>query len=127
MKKVTMVIACLLVMLLGFSNQMMAQQKVNPYLGEWVLSSETPVGTTEMNLVVSMKDGVLAGELVAQDTTIPVESIVLTDDEELSFDFNGQGFQVNITLELKDKDNVTGTMMGSFPVTGKRKVATPSD
>jgi hypothetical protein len=74
-----------------------------------------------MFVTLQKQDTTLAGNI--QDSTGTVNSKI--DKVELNGDkitlyFNAQGYDVNLEMDKKDDDNVTGSMMGMFDAEGER-------
>jgi hypothetical protein len=92
------------------------------FTGKWsVLIKGTPNGDARMFVTLQKQDTVLAGNI--QDSTGAVNSKI--DKVELNGDkitlyFNAQGYDVNLEMDKKDDDNVTGSMMGMFDAEGER-------
>jgi len=122
MKKTAIILTGIL--LLGVLNAD-AQSKAGAdyFAGKWsVLFKGTPNGDARMLFLLEQKNDSIAG--VAQDTT-GAEISKLTDvtlkDNEITFSFTAQGYNVNLLLTRKDEDHVTGSLMNMFDAEGERR------
>ena len=125
MKKFAFMFVCLLAML-SFSNNAQAQDKKNPFIGTWTLTASTPMGDTEMDMVIEEKEGKITGYLTAVamgDEKIECEDINTEKADEISFTFYTAmaGMNIDMYLTLDGEDKAKGAMMGQFPIEGKRK------
>ncbi|MBO7418304.1 MAG: hypothetical protein J6U14_05160 [Bacteroidaceae bacterium] len=125
MKKFAFMFVCLLAML-SFSNNAQAQDKKNPFIGTWTLTASTPMGDTEMDMVIEEKEGKITGYLTAEamgDEKIECEDINTEKADEISFTFYTAmaGMNIDMYLTLDGEDKAKGAMMGQFPIEGKRK------
>ncbi len=79
------------------------------YLGKWVLQMEFNGNPVEMTLVISGKNGKLAGEISSEMQPEPtaINDFSMLDDGGLSMtwpaDFNGQALTMNIKAKLTDE------------------------
>ena len=122
MKKTAIILTGII--LLGVLNAG-AQSKAGAdyFAGKWsVLFKGTPNGDARMVFLLEQKNDSIAG--VAQDTT-GAEISKLTDvalkDNEITFSFTAQGYNVNLLLARKDEDHVTGSLMNMFDAEGERR------
>jgi hypothetical protein len=125
MKKFAFMMVCLMAMLF-VSNNTYAQDKKNPFIGEWLATSSTPVGETEMTIVFEEKDGKITGYMTSEamgDEKIECENIDTEKADEISFSFYAAmaGMNIDMYLTLDGDDACKGAMMGQFPVEAKRK------
>ncbi|MDX9811865.1 MAG: hypothetical protein RBU28_05730 [Bacteroidales bacterium] len=111
-------------LLILFIQGLNAQKKNDYFAGNWNLTVfETPYG--DLNMVASLvrKDGILTGVVKmgqdGQDQTINIESIDEPEGFVIMY-FVAQGYEVSIMLAGKDENNVVGSMLGMFNVTGVR-------
>jgi hypothetical protein len=110
--------------LLMFSLQSNAQDTKNFFVGKWkVLTVGTPNGDATSIVTLEQKDGKLTGNMSSQGSN---ESIKFTNVEEkensVTVYFTASGYDVYMTLEKKDDNHVTGSMMDMFDVSGERVV-----
>ena len=125
MKKFAFMMVCLMAMLF-VSNNTYAQDKKNPFIGEWLATSSTPIGETEMTIVFEEKDGKITGYMTSEamgDEKIECEDIDTEKDDEIAFTFYAAmaGMSIDMYLTLDGDDAAKGAMMGQFPVEAKRK------
>ena len=125
MKKVSLVVAGLFFLLLSIGVH--AQTTGADYFaGKWsVLVKGTPNGDAKMLFVLEKKDSTLTG--VVQDSTgkemSKIDKVDLSGDKATVY-FNTQGYDVNLEMNKKDDDHVTGSMMGMFDAEGDRVKST---
>ena len=121
MKKVSVLFAGLFFLLLSINVH--AQTTGAAYFaGKWsVLVKGTPNGDAKMIFVLDKKDSTLAG--VVQDSTgnqiSKIDKVELNGDKATLY-FNARGYDVNLEMNKKDDDHVTGSMMGMFDADGER-------
>lgn len=94
----------------------------NYFQGKWsVLVKGTPNGDAKMIFVLDKKDSTLAG--VVKDSTgkeiSKIEKIDLSGDKATVY-FTASGYDVNLEMDKKDDDHVTGSLMGMFDAEGER-------
>jgi len=74
-----------------------------------------------MLFLLDKKDTTVAGAV--QDSTgkeiSKIEKVDLAGDKA-TFYFNAQGYHVNLEMDKKDEDHVTGSVMGMFDAEGER-------
>jgi hypothetical protein len=122
MKKVGFLSVAFFLLLL--STKMFAQSKsgVDYFKGKWsVLIKDTPGGDTRMMVLLENRNDSLAG--VIQDSTgkelSKISKIQLTDTSATIF-FTAQGYDVDLVMNKKDNDHITGSMMSMFDAEGER-------
>jgi hypothetical protein len=90
--------------------------------GKWnVVVKGTPNGDAKMTFVIERKDGKLTGAV--QDTTGKEMTKITSIDEKdktITAAFTIQSYDVTLTLEPVDADNVKGSLMGMFDAVGIR-------
>ncbi len=121
MKKSTLVLVSMF--LLFFAVGAKAQTSGADYFaGKWnVLLKGTPNGDVKMVFVLEKKDTTITG--IVQDST--GKQISTLDKVELAgttvtLYFNAQGYDVNMVMNKKDDDHVTGSLMAMFDIEGER-------
>ncbi len=95
---------------------------VDYFAGRWgVLLKGIPQGDTKLVFVLDRKDSTLAG--VVQDTTgtevAKLDKVELAEGS-ITVYFTAQGYDVNLVLNKKDEDHVTGSLMSMFDAEGER-------
>lgn len=92
------------------------------FMGKWKATIKgIPQGDTDVALTVEKKDGKLAGSMFnsKDNTTVPFDTIEIKDGL-LAVTFTAQGYSINMSLGKKDDDNIAGSVMNQFDVTGAR-------
>ena len=125
MKKI--VFFCMLCMLMAASTfTAQAQEESKAYfVGKWLVKiQDLPVDIEEMMVDVVRVDGKLKVNLSADGQQIEVQQ-VNEKETSITFYFNGNGFDVDMTLVKKSQNEVTGDMLSQFDLTGKRVTKSP--
>ena len=125
MKKI--VFFCMLCMLMAASTfTSHAQEESKDYfVGKWLVKiQDLPVDVEEMMVDVARVDGKLKVNLSADGQQIEVQQ-VNEKETSITFYFNGNGFDVDMTLVKKSQNEVTGDMLSQFDLTGKRVTKSP--
>ena len=125
MKKI--VFFCMMCMLMAantFTSH--AQEKSKDYfVGKWLVKiQDLPVDIEEMTVDIARVDGKLKVNLSADGQQIEVQQ-VNEKETSITFYFNGNGFDVDMTLVKKSQNEVTGDMLSQFDLTGKRVTKSP--
>ena len=125
MKKVSLLFAGLFFLLLSI-NVHAQTSGADYFTGKWsVLVKGTPNGDAKMFVVLDKKDTTLTGSV--QDSTgkemSKIDKVDLNGDKATVY-FNTQGYDVNLEMNKKDNDHVTGSMMGMFDADGERVKST---
>ena len=111
-----------------FSSASMAQNS-DYFAGDWeVQIKDTPMGTISVVLTLERVDGKLAGKFVDKASGVETKMNQVTEQAAgLTLSFTAEGYgDLYLTLQRADDENVTGSLMDSFAVEGKR-VAQKSD
>ena len=125
MKKI--VFFCMMCMLMAASTfTAHAQEESQDYfVGKWLVKiQDLPVDIEEMMVDVARVDGKLKVNLSADGQQIEVQQ-VNEKETSITFYFNGNGFDVDMTLVKKSQNEVTGDMLSQFDLTGKRVTKSP--
>ena len=125
MKKI--VFFCMMCMLMAASTfTVHAQEESKDYfVGKWLVKiQDLPVDIEEMMVDVVRVDGKLKVNLSADGQQIEVQQ-VNEKETSITFYFNGNGFDVDMTLVKKSQNEVTGDMLSQFDLTGKRVTKSP--
>jgi hypothetical protein len=122
MKKVGFLSAAFFLLLL--STKMFAQSKsgADYFKGTWsVLVKGTPNGDARMIILLENRNDSITG--VVQDTTgteiSKISKVELTDTSATVY-FTAQGYDVNLVMNKKDGDHITGRLMDMFDAEGER-------
>jgi len=122
MKKLTQLFLGSFILLTSFNAHAQSKTGADYFEGKWsVLIKNLPDGDTKMLFVLEKKDTTMAGEV--QDSTGKL--IAKIDKAELTATsvtvyFTAQSYDVNVVLNKKDDDHVTGSLMGMFDAEGER-------
>lgn len=116
MKKASIV---LFVLFFGIAINGIAQNAAKDFFaGKWEITiMGTPNGDSKLIANLVRKEGKLTGELKdALDATKP--AVVITNIEEsvdkIDIEFSTSGYDVSLSLEKIDDDNLKGQLMGMF-------------
>jgi hypothetical protein len=92
------------------------------FVGKWnVLLKGLPQGDTKMILNLEKKDTALSGNVLdTTGTEISKLSKVESTDTSVTVYFTAQGYDVNLVLNKKDNDHVTGSLMNMFDAEADR-------
>ena len=118
---------CMMCMLMAASTfTAHAQEESKDYfVGKWLVKiQDLPVDIEEMMVDVARVDGKLKVNLSADGQQIEVQQ-VNEKETSITFYFNGNGFDVDMTLVKKSQNEVTGDMLSQFDLTGKRVTKSP--
>jgi hypothetical protein len=90
--------------------------------GKWnILLKGLPDGDTKMYLILQKKDTTWSG--VVQDSTgteiSKVDKFEMGEATATVY-FSARGYDVNLVMNKKDDDHITGTLMGMFDAVGDR-------
>ena len=128
MKKLSLFFAGLFFLILSFNANAQTQPAKDYFAGKWNVQVEgTPQGDGKMVVALERKEGKLEGAITSKDAPEP-NKITKVEEKEKSIIlyFTANGYNVNLTLEKKDDDHVTGNMMDMFDATGERIKEAPS-
>lgn len=122
MKKVSLLFTGLFFLLLSTNVHAQSKTGADYFEGKWnVLVKGTPNGDAKMFLVLDKKDSTLTGSVL--DSTgkemSKIDKVDLNEDKATVY-FNTSGYDVNLEMDKKDEDHVTGSMMGMFDAEGER-------
>ena len=122
MKKVSVVFAGLFFLLLSLGATAQTKTGAEYFAGKWnLLVKGLPTGDTKMFVVLDKTDSTMTGAI--QDSTgneTAKFSKVEVTEKEATVYFTAQGYDVSLTLNKKDDDHITGSMMGMFDAEGER-------
>lgn len=92
------------------------------FVGKWkIIPSGLPGGDKPMIVSLERKDGKLTGNLKGEDAAEVTEFYSVTEKpESVVLNFKSDQYDVNMSLHKKDENNVTGSIMGMFNLTGSR-------
>jgi hypothetical protein len=99
------------------------QSKPDYFAGKWnILIKGTPGGDSKMLLTFERKDTALTAT-IKDSTGTEAGSVnkVMENEQSVTVYFTAQGFDVDLMLEKKDDDHMTGNLMGGmFEAEGDR-------
>ena len=104
-----------------FSSSSMAQS-TDYFVGEWnVQIKDTPMGTISVLLTLERVDGKLVGKFVDAASSTETKMNDITEGENsLTLNFTSEYGDLYFTLQREDEENVSGSLMDSFAVSGTR-------
>ena len=121
-KKLNAIIAGFCFMFLAVTAQAQSTTGAEYFTGKWsVLIKGTPNGDGKMLVTLEKLDTTLTGTI--HDSTGQLNTKidkVEIDGDKITLYFNTQGYDVNLEMDKKDDDHVTGSMMGMFDAEGER-------
>jgi hypothetical protein len=124
MKKLSVIIA-VIVCSLAFSIGTKAQAPADYFVGKWkTLTVGLPSGDATSIITFERKDGKLNGFMVDDKGKKFVFSKIDEKPTSTTSYFTTSGYDVYIFLEKKDDNNVTGSTMDMFDMTGTRIIET---
>ena len=105
-----------------FSSSTMAQTTEDYFVGEWnVQIKDTPMGTISVLLTLERVDGKLVGKFVDNAASTETKMNSITENEKsLTLNFTSEYGDLYFTLQREDDENVSGSLMDSFAVSGTR-------
>jgi hypothetical protein len=105
-----------------FSSSTMAQTTEDYFVGEWnVQIKDTPMGTISVLLTLERVDGKLVGKFVDAASSTETKMNDITEGENsITLNFTSEYGDLYFTLQREDDENVSGSLMDSFAVSGTR-------
>ena len=97
-------------------------QSTDFFVGEWdVTIKDTPNGTVNVVLSLERVEGKLVGKFIDAATSTETTMSQITEGENtVTLYFFAEGYDLYLTLQPEGEENVTGILMDSFAVEGKR-------
>lgn len=122
MKYLHSTLAALFLLALSFGANAQTKTGADYFAGKWnVLVKALPQGDTKMVFTLEKKDASMTGAV--QDSTgteiAKLDKIELADTTVTVY-FTAQGYDVNLVMNKKGDDHVTGSLMGMFDAEGDR-------
>lgn len=116
-KAVFLSVMCMLMAMSSFVAKAQGESK-DYFIGRWEVSVPgLPVGDVVMMVDVARVDGILKAEISSEGQTMKVDKLV-EKENYITLYFNGSGYDVDLTLTKKSKNEVTGDMLGQFDAKG---------
>lgn len=106
-----------------------AQRIMADISGTWTISAQSPQGNSESTAVLEQKGTAVSGTInVPELGSAKLSGSVKGDTVAMGFTLDVQGQQIPVQMNgmVKDKDNMSGSIvlpgdMGSYPFSAKRK------
>jgi hypothetical protein len=100
------------------------QSKTDYFTGQWnVLVTGTPNGDAEMVVSLIRKDGKLDGTIkLGEGAELTKFTSIDESEKSITLYFPAGGYDVRLTLEKKDDNNVGGNLMDQFDAKGERVI-----
>jgi hypothetical protein len=105
-----------------FSSSTMAQTTEDYFVGDWeVQIKDTPMGNITVVLTLERVDGKLVGKFVDNASGSETKMNDITENENsLTLNFTSEYGDLYLTIQREDDENVSGSLMDSFAVSGTR-------
>ena len=125
MKLITTFLCGLALFLVSFTTQ---AQTTDYFVGDWeVTIKDTPMGTISVVLMLERgEDGKLVGKFVDSSGNETNMNDITESENSLTLSFTSEYGDLILAIQREDDENVSGSLMDSFAVQGKR-VAQKSD
>ena len=122
MRKFNLILTGLFFLLLSLKANSQTQKGADYFASKWkVLVKGLQDGDTKMFFVLNKTDSIMAGTV--QDSTgkeiSKISNVELTDSSATVY-FTAQNYDVNLLMNEKDDDHITGSLMGMFDAEGER-------
>ena len=122
MKKFNVFIAAAFFLFLSMGAKAQSKTGADYFSGTWsVLIKGTPGGDAKMVFVLDKKDSTMSG-IVKDSTNTGIAKITNAElkENQLTVYFTTSGYDVNLVMDKKDEDHITGSLMGMFDAEGDR-------
>ena len=120
MKKVSVLIAGVFFLILSMGAKAQTNTGMDFFTGKWnVITTGLPDGDRKMVLTLERKEGKLTGTINFGSEDSKITSVE-EKENSITVYFSAGGYDVNLSLEKKDEDHVTGSLMGAFDAKGER-------
>jgi hypothetical protein len=95
--------------------------------GEWVLTTESPMGSQDTQMVVTQTGDAIAGKITGERGTVPYTGKLTGNDVTWGFDVNAQGMELRIDYAgVVEGDTIKGKatfgQFGEGNFSAKRKM-----
>lgn len=122
MRKAAVIMSVICLMLIAVSAHAQSKAGADYFAGKWDLMIKgTPDGDTRLFFVLDKGDSTLSG--IVLDSTgkeeAKIDKIELADSTATVY-FSARGYDLNLVMNKKDADNITGTLVEMFVVEGIR-------
>lgn len=121
MKLITTVLCGFALFLISFTTQ---AQTTDYFVGDWeVIIKDTPMGTITVMLTLERVDGKLVGKFVDSASGNETKMNDISESENsLTLSFTSEYGDLSLAIQRVDDENVSGSLMDSFAVEGKRVI-----
>ena len=122
MKKINVFIAAAFFLFLSMGAKAQSKTGADYFTGTWsVLIKGTPGGDAKMVFVLDKKDATMTG-IIKDSTDTEIAKITNAElkENQLTVYFTTSGYDVNLVMDKKDEDHITGSLMGMFDAEGDR-------
>lgn len=122
MKTNTLLFLMILIGSMLFANAE-AQNKKDYFTGKWtVIAKNLPNGNETASLDILRKDGKLEGSIKRQNGEVIKISQLVEKNETITGSFYAEGYDMELFIQKKDADNITGSIMGTYSLEGVRNL-----
>ncbi len=120
MKLITTILCGFALFLISFTTQ---AQTTDYFVGDWdVTIKDTPMGTITVVLTLERVDGKLVGKFVDSSGNETKMNDITESENSLTLNFTSEYGDLYLALQREDDENVSGSLMDSFAVEGKRVI-----
>ncbi len=118
MKLITTLLCGFALFLISFTTQ---AQTTDYFVGDWeVTIKDTPMGTITVMLTLERVDGKLVGKFVDSSGNETKMNDITESENSLTLSFTSDFGDLSLAIQREDDENVSGSLMDSFAVEGKR-------
>lgn len=120
MKLITTLLCGFALFLISFTTQ---AQTTDYFVGDWeVTIKDTPMGTITVMLTLERVDGKLVGKFVDSSGNETKMNDITESENSLTLSFTSEYGDLVLAIQREDDENVSGSLMDSFAVEGKRVI-----
>lgn len=120
MKLITTILCGFALFLISFTTQ---AQTTDYFVGDWeVTIKDTPMGTITVLLTLERVDGKLVGKFVDSSGKETKMNDITESENSLTLNFTSEYGDLYLAIQREDDQNVSGSLMDSFAVEGKRVI-----
>ncbi len=118
MKLITTLLCGFALFIISFTTQ---AQTTDYFVGDWeVTIKDTPMGTITVMLTLERVDGKLVGKFVDSSGNETKMNDITESENSLTLSFTSDFGDLSLAIQREDDENVSGSLMDSFAVEGKR-------
>lgn len=120
MKLITTLLCGFALFFISFTTQ---AQTTDYFVGDWeVTIKDTPMGTITVMLTLERVDGKLVGKFVDSSGNETKMNDITESENSLTLSFTSDFGDLSLAIQREDDENVSGSLMDSFAVEGKRVI-----